>query len=99
MGFLKVWGWAVGRTLNKEGKKIEIFQSLGEGNNEGMGRSAAKYGNTFPGQVISYRPAEDGFKLSTFDFIFNDLGVNNCTVSQATCISIPERIAYKAVRL
>ena len=45
MGFLKVCGWAVGRTLNKEpeGKKIEIFQSLGMGDNAGMGCSAVKY--------------------------------------------------------
>ncbi len=49
MGFLKVWGWAVGRTLNKVGKKIEIFQSSGVGRWAGMGRSAAKYGNILCG--------------------------------------------------
>ena len=35
LGFLKVCGWAVRVTLNKEGKKIEIFQSLGVGDNAG----------------------------------------------------------------
>ena len=34
--FQKFWGWAVGQTINKEGKKIEIFQSLGVGDNASM---------------------------------------------------------------
>ena len=39
----KSLGCVVGQTLNKEGKKIQIFQSLGVGNNAGMGRSTAEY--------------------------------------------------------
>ena len=59
MGFLKVWGWAVGRTLNKESKKIGIFQSLGVGGSAGMGRSVAKYGNLIPGHQRSVCPLKD----------------------------------------
>ncbi len=44
--FKKVWRWAVGRTLNKEGKKIQIFQSLAVGDNAGMGHSVVKYSTT-----------------------------------------------------
>ena len=47
LGFSKVWGWAVGRSLNLESKKIQIFQSLGVVDNAGMSGSAAKYGIIF----------------------------------------------------
>ena len=46
LGLLKVGGWAFTQTLNKEGKKIEIFQlqRMWVGDNMGMGNWKAKYG-------------------------------------------------------
>ena len=54
LGFLKVWRWAVGRTLDKEGKKIKIFQSLGVADNAGMVHSVAEYGINTSFTVIPF---------------------------------------------